>query len=130
MRVGFKIIGYYELPEETKDKVEKDEKEEKIIAVYDKEGNKIEMRESVPDGYDTIFLTYTGYNDKYKKEAFKNEHIEAITIETRSDTDITELIKYLKQYFAPAEEAAGYVGQKNELGLAYEYCFTITKNAN
>ena len=130
MRVGFKIIGYYELPEETKDKVEKDEKEEKIIAVYDKEGNKIEMRESVPDGYDTIFLTYTGYNDKYKKAAFKNEYIEAITIETRSDTDLTELIKYLKQYFAPAEEAAGYVGQKNELGLAYEYCFTVTKNAN
>ncbi len=130
MRVGFKIIGYYELPEEIKDKVEKDETEGGIIVVYDKEGNKIEMRESVPDGYDTIFLTYTGYNDKYKKAAFKNEYIEAITIETRSDTDIAELIKYLKQYFAPSDEVASYSGSKNELGLEYEYCYTVTKNVN
>ncbi|HPY98783.1 MAG TPA: hypothetical protein PLZ06_07045, partial [Clostridia bacterium] len=60
----------------------------------------------------------------------KNEYIEAITIETRSDTDIAELIKYLKQYFAPSDEVASYSGSKNELGLEYEYCYTVTKNVN
>ena len=72
----------------------------------------------------TIFLTYTDIMISVRRRHSRTVH-EAIIIETRSDTDLTELINILKQYFAPAEEAAGYVGQKNELGLAYEYCFTL-----
>ena len=113
LRVGFKVIGYYELSEGTKEQVTDNKK----VREYDKDGNE--------DEYDTIFITYTGHNDKYIKQSVKNEHIEAITIETRSDVEITELIKYLKKYFAPSDETAGYIGSKNELGLEYEYCFTV-----
>ena len=98
--VAFTAIGYYELPEGSR------------------------------DAYDVIYITYYGNNDKYKLDAFKDEHIESITIETRSDADMEALTRYLRKYFAPKETAAEYSGSKNELGLDYEYCYTILKNVD
>lgn len=98
--VAFTAIGYYELPEGSR------------------------------DAYDVIYITYYGNNDKYKLDAFKDEHIESITIETRSDADMEALTRYLRKYFAPKETAAEYAGSKNELGLDYEYCYTILKNVD
>lgn len=77
-----------------------------------------------------IYFTYAGYNDRYKLKQFKNEYIEAITIETKSDTDITQLVKYLERYFVPSDNTAKYSKEKNVLGLEYEYCYTITNKAN
>ena len=98
--VAFTAIGYYKLPEGSQ------------------------------DAYDVIYITYYGNNDKYKLDAFKDEHIESITIETRSDADMEALTRYLRKYFAPKETAAEYSGSKNELGLDYEYCYTILKNVD
>jgi hypothetical protein len=98
--VAFTAIGYYELPEGSR------------------------------DAYDVIYITYYGNNDKYKLDAFKDEYIESITIETRSDADMEALTRYLRKYFAPKETAAEYSGSKNGLGLDYEYCYTIKEKAD
>ncbi|MDD4543695.1 MAG: hypothetical protein PHY13_08005, partial [Clostridia bacterium] len=98
--VAFTAIGYYELPEDSTDQ------------------------------YDVIYITYVGNNNKYKKEAYKNEYIESITIETRSDADMESLTRYLRQYFAPSDGASEYIGSINELGLKYEYCYTIKENVD
>ena len=71
-----------------------------------------------------------GNNSKYEKEAYKNEYIESITIETRSDADMESLTRYLRQYFAPSDVASQYTGSINELGLEYEYCYTIMENVD
>ena len=81
------------------------------------------------DPYDTVFVTYVGCNEKYKSAAFKNEHIESITMKTKGDVEISPLINFLKLYFAPSENAAEYAGSTNELGLAYEYSFTMKEIA-
>lgn len=98
--VAFTAIGYYELPEDSTDQ------------------------------YDVIYITYVGNNNKYKKEAYKNEYIESITIETNCDADMESLTRYLSQYFAPSDVAGEYTGLKNELGLNYEYCYTIKENVD
>ncbi|HXK72658.1 MAG TPA: hypothetical protein PLQ68_08115 [Clostridia bacterium] len=98
--VAFTAIGYYELPEDSTDQ------------------------------YDVIYITYVGNNNKYKKEAYKNEYIESITIETNCDADMESLTRYLRQYFAPSDVAGEYTGLKNELGLNYEYCYTIKENVD
>lgn len=98
--VAFTAIGYYELPEDS------------------------------PDQYDVIYITYVGNNNKYKKEAYKNEYIEFITIETRSDANMESLTRYLRKYFAPSDVASQYTGSINELGLEYEYCYTIMENVD
>lgn len=98
--VAFTAIGYYELPEDSTDQ------------------------------YDVIYITYVGNNSKYEKEAYKNEYIESITIETRSDADMESLTRYLRQYFAPSDVASQYTGSKNDLGLMYEYCYTIMENVD
>ncbi|OQC01214.1 MAG: hypothetical protein BWX78_00407 [Firmicutes bacterium ADurb.Bin099] len=98
--VAFTAIGYYKLPEGSQ------------------------------DAYDVIYITYYGNNDKYKLDAFKDEHIESITIETRSDADMEALTRYLRKYFAPKDAVDEYSGSKNELGLDYEYCYTILKNVD
>jgi hypothetical protein len=98
--VAFTAIGYYELPEDSTDQ------------------------------YDVIYITYVGNNSKYEKEAYKNEYIESITIETRSDADMESLTRYLRQYFAPSDVASQYAGSINELGLEYEYCYTIKENVD
>ena len=77
-----------------------------------------------------IYITYYGNNDKYKLDAFKDEYIESITIETRSDADMEALTRYLRKYFAPKETAAEYSVSKNGLGLYYEYCYTIKEKAD
>ncbi len=134
--MGFKVIGYYELPEdfvpeEYKYRREDYEKQGKgIVSSLDKYGNEVKITDYEPDGYDTIYFTYAGYNDRYKLKQFKNEYIEAITIETKSDTDITQLVKYLERYFVPSDNTAKYSKEKNVLGLEYEYCYTITNKAN
>ncbi len=76
------------------------------------------------DKYDTIYLTYVGYNEKYVIEPYKSEYIESIVIETKKDIDITPFLEYLEKYFAPADNAEKYKGKDNELGLAYEFCYT------
>ena len=78
------------------------------------------------DESDTVYVTYGGYNRKYVKEPFKNECIRSMIIETRSDADITPLLEYLEQYFAPASDTSKYAGKKNLLGMEYAYCYTIT----
>jgi hypothetical protein len=98
--VAFTAIGYYELPEDS------------------------------PEQYDVIYITYVGNNKKYEKEAFKNEYIESITIETRSDADMESLTRYLEQYFAPSDNTDEYTESKNGLGLNYEYCYTIKVNVD
>ncbi|MFA7674159.1 MAG: hypothetical protein WCY62_09955 [Clostridia bacterium] len=98
--VAFTAIGYYELPEDSTDQ------------------------------YDTIYITYTGNNKKYEKEAYENEYIESITIETKSDADMESLTRYLRQYFAPSDGAGEYTGSDNALGLKYEYCYTIQENVD
>jgi hypothetical protein len=98
--VAFTAIGYYELPEGSTDQ------------------------------YDVIYITYVGNNNKYEKEAYENEYIESITIETKSDADMESLTRYLSQYFAPSDIAGEYTGFENELGLKYEYCYTIKENVD
>ncbi|HPY99058.1 MAG TPA: hypothetical protein PLZ06_08455 [Clostridia bacterium] len=98
--VGFKVIGYYKLPEDSTDE------------------------------YDVVYISYVGNNDKYEKEAYKNEYIESIVIETDCDADMDSLTRYLRKFFAPEDAAEEYKGSKNELGLEYEYCYTIQKNVD
>jgi len=82
------------------------------------------------DRYDVVYITYAGSNDKYTKERFRNDYINSVTIETKKDTDITPLLEYLEQYFAPATDTSKYAGKKNALGRDYEYCYTIKSNAD
>lgn len=82
------------------------------------------------DKYDTIYLTYVGYNDKYIIEPYKNEYIESIVIETKKDMDISPFIEYLEKYFAPSDNAEKYKGKNNELGIEYEFCYTMTEGIN
>ena len=135
LRVGFKVIGYYEVSEEQKVEVPDRKAEEIFFEFYDHTGNLIKMPvvekpEYISDGYDVIYLSYIGYNDRYEREQFRNEYIESITIETRSDADIAPLIRYLEQYFAPATDVKKYEKEKNVLGLDYEYCYTIKEKAD
>jgi hypothetical protein len=80
------------------------------------------------DKYDTIYITYAGNNEKYKKEPYNSEYINSITIETRSDMDITPLIEYLELLFAPADDTTKYAGENNALNMAYEFCYTMTED--
>jgi len=82
------------------------------------------------DEYDTVYVTYAGYNEKYKIERFKNEYIESIMIETNKDMDITPFIKYLEKYFVPADNADKFDGTNNELGTEYEFCYTRTEGTD
>ena len=99
---GFKVIGYYKLPEDSTDE------------------------------YDTVYITYTGASSKYGiiLGPYINEYIESITIETRSDADMGALTDYLKKYFAPKDAVDEYIGLMNGLGLDYEYCYTILKDVD
>jgi hypothetical protein len=79
------------------------------------------------DNYDTIFLTYSGYNEKYVNEKYQQEYIESITIETRKDMDITPFITYLEKYFADADDLEKFEGTVNSLDVEYEFCYNRTK---
>jgi len=78
------------------------------------------------DEYDTVYITYAGSNEKYKKEPFKSECIESIVIETKGNIDITPLIEYLEQFFVPSDNIAKYMGKKNVLNMEYEFYYSMT----
>jgi hypothetical protein len=75
------------------------------------------------DKYDTVYLTYAGYNEKYVIEPYRSEYIESIVIETKKDIDITPFLEYLEKYFAPADNVEKYIRENNELDIAYEFCY-------
>jgi hypothetical protein len=79
------------------------------------------------DNYDTIYLTYSGYNEKYVNEQYQQEYIESITIETKKDMDITPFITYLEKYFADADNLEKFEGVNNYLEVGYEFCYNRTK---
>jgi len=79
------------------------------------------------DNYDTVYLTYSGYNEKYVNEQYQQEYVESITIETRKDMDITPFITYLEKYFANADDLEKFEGTVNSLDVEYEFCYNRTK---
>jgi hypothetical protein len=79
------------------------------------------------DRYDTVYLTYKGYNEKYIIEEFKSEYIESIVIETKKDIDIRPFLEYIESLFAPADNAGEYADKNNILDIPYEFCYTMTK---
>jgi hypothetical protein len=82
------------------------------------------------DEYDTVYVTYTGFNGKYEFEPYNSEYTESIVIETNKDMDITPFIEYLERYFAPADNTEEFEGMNNELGIEYEFCYTRSKSTD
>ncbi len=113
--IDYQIIRLFEQPKKDDNPSDRMRFGFKVIGYYE-----------TADESDTVYVTYGGYNRKYVKEPFKNECIRSMIIETRSDADITPLLEYLEQYFAPATDTSKYAGKKNLLGMEYEYCYTIT----
>jgi hypothetical protein len=89
-------------------------------------GFKIIGHYETTDEYDTVYVTYTGFNEKYKIETYSSEYIESIVIETNKDMDITPFLEYLERYFAPADNTEEFEGKNNELGIEYEFCYART----
>jgi len=78
------------------------------------------------DDYDTLFFSYSGYNEKFMYERYR-DNISSIVIETKKDMDITPFITYLEKYFADADDLEKFEGTVNSLDVEYEFCYDRTK---
>jgi hypothetical protein len=78
------------------------------------------------DDYDTLFFSYSGYNEKFMYERYRDD-ISSIVIETKKDVDITPFITYLEKYFADADDLEKFEGTVNSLDVEYEFCYDRTQ---
>ena len=79
------------------------------------------------DDSDTVYLSYSGYNEKYKDEQHKDDYLDSIVIETKKDMDITPFINYLERFFADKTKLEKFEGRENDFSVEYEFCYDRTK---
>ena len=79
------------------------------------------------DDSDTVYLSYSGYNEKYMNEEHKDDYLDSIVIETKKDMDITPFINYLERFFADKTKLEKFEGRENDFSVEYEFCYDRTK---
>ncbi|HPY97744.1 MAG TPA: hypothetical protein PLZ06_01700 [Clostridia bacterium] len=81
--------------------------------------------------YDTIYASYPHITKIIKKsETDMSEYIDSIEIELNEGKDYTNLIEYLKGYFADANALDEYQGKTNKFDEPYLYEFELVMNCN
>ncbi len=79
------------------------------------------------DDSDTVYLSYSGYNEKYRDEAHKDDYLDSIVIETKKDMDISPFLEYLERFFADKTKLEKFEGRENDFSVEYEFCYDRTK---